>query len=256
MLVADITGTATPSRNVSITTTPLANFTFTSYASVSVTGITTLAASNAQTILAKLDTYSSGSKNWDNTTANWGQNAGGYYANSVWISNGIAQLEGTAGQLSVTSTVKAHTIKSIINNYKIDASSSTNGITLTSPETINITTGTTYTGYTNTNPVIFGANGFTKTGSGELQIGSDFASTFTGTVYVNGGELTLGKKAGGYNPLSSFKNNPLSINNASFTLAASTGANASLQNLTSVTCTGNDTIGLYSTSTSSADPKV
>ncbi|HRH50362.1 MAG TPA: autotransporter-associated beta strand repeat-containing protein [Panacibacter sp.] len=252
ILVADMAGTATPSRNVSITSTALTNFTFTSCAAVSVTGISSLAASNAQTIVAKLDTYSSGSKNWDNTTANWGQNAGGSYANSVWISNGIAQLEGTAGQLSITSTVKAHTIKSIVNNYKIDASSSSNGITLTSPETINITTGITYTGYTNTNPVIYGTNGFTKTGSGELQIGSDFASTFTGTVYINGGELTLGKKAGGYNALSSLNNNPISINNGSLTLVASSGANASLQNLTSVTCTGNDTIGLYSTSTSSA----
>ncbi len=253
LLCADLTGSATSTKNISITATPIGNFAFSSTGPVVVSGSASLPVSNNQTIVPKLDVYSSNTKNWDNTTSNWGQNAngaGGGYANSVWITNGYAQLEGTAGQLTVTNPVVADKLISLVNNYKIDASTTSNGITLTSPGTVNVSTGTSFIGNTSTNPVIYGTNGFTKIGSGELQIGSDLASTFSGTIYVNGGTLTLGKKAGGYNPLTTLENNPIEMDNARLTIAASSGSSGSMQNFTSLSVTGADTIGLYSTGSS------
>lgn len=250
MLCADLTGSATSTKNISVTATPIGNFNFSSTGPVVVTGSASLSASTNQTIVPKLDVYSSNTKNWDNTTSNWGQNAngsGGGYANSVWITNGYAQLEGTAGQVTITTPVIADKLISLVNNYKVDASSATNGVTLTSPSIINISSGTSFTGNSSTNPVIYGVNGFTKTGTGELQIGSDLASTFSGTIYVNGGTLTLGKKAGGYNPLTTLESNPIEIDNARLTIATSSGSSGSIQNFASLSATGADTIGLYST---------
>lgn len=250
MLCTDLTGNATSNRTVSITSTALSNFTFSSSGPVVLTGSASLTASSNQNIVPKLDVYSTGTKSWNNTTANWGQNsggAGGGYANSVWLTNGYAQLEGTAGQLSVTNPVIADKLISIINNYRIDASSTSNGITLTSPAIIDIRTGTSYAGNTSANPVLYGVNGFTKIGTGELELGSDLASTFSGTIFVTGGTLTLGKKAGGYQALNTLNNNPVEMNNARMLIAGSSGANGSVRNFTSLTTTGADTIGLYLT---------
>lgn len=263
LLVADVSGNpAVVGQTVTITTTPLSNFTFTSSAAVTVTGTNPLAAPTApgQTIVLKLDVYWSNTispKTWNITNVNWGQNAGGgpttpLYQNNVWITTGIGQLEGTAGQVSVAAQVSARQLLSTLNNYRIDASSSTNGITFTSPAEFNVSTGTTYVGgNTNTNPVIYGINGLTKTGLGELQIGSPVGTGFNGALLVNAGELTLGRKSSTTaSPYQYLKGNTLELDNAKFTIAAYGGAGGSLQQLTSVVSTGNSTISLYQTNPS------
>ena len=52
-------------KNISITATPIGNFAFSSTGPVVVSGSASLPVSNNQTIVPKLDVYSSNTKNWD-----------------------------------------------------------------------------------------------------------------------------------------------------------------------------------------------
>ena len=259
LLVADVAGTATAGRTVNITTTPRANFSFSSTGPVTVSGTDPQAAPAApgQTIVAKLDVYWSSTTSpasWNGTLVNWGQNTGGgpatpLYQNSVWINSGYGQFEGTAGQVNVTALLNARRLIPVVNNYRIDASSTSNGITLTSPAEVNVSTGTAYLGgTTNTNPLIYGNNGLTKLGNGELQLGAPFAGTFSGNIFGNAGELTIGRKtAATSQPVNFLQNNPIEIDNSIFTIAASGGTGGSLRQLPSFTSSGFSTLSLYQT---------
>ncbi|MBG9376879.1 autotransporter-associated beta strand repeat-containing protein [Panacibacter sp. DH6] len=259
LLVADVAGTATAGRTVNITTTPRANFSFSSTGPVTVSGADPLGAPAApgQTIVAKLDVYWSSTTSpasWNGTLVNWGQNTGGgpttpAYQNSVWINSGYGQFEGTAGQVNVTALVNARRLISTVNNYRIDASSSLNGITLTSPAEVTVNTGTSYLGgTTNTNPLIYGNNGLTKLGNGELQLGAPFGTGFGGNIFGNAGELTIGRKTGATSqPTNFLQNNPIEIDNSIFTIAASSGGAGSLRQMPSFTASGASTISLYQT---------
>lgn len=257
LLVADVAGTATATRTVNITTTSRANFTFSSTGPVTVTSsVNPLTAPTApgQTIVSKLDVYSSGTKTWNTTNVNWGGVTGGPYNTYVWIASGIGQFEGTAGQLTATSSaatpISAKRLISTINNYKIDASSSTSGIIFTSPAEFNVTTGTTYVGGNiNTNAVIYGNNGLTKLGAGELQIGSQLGSSFSGSLFDYAGELTLGQKGSTTSaPYFFLQNNGIEVDNSTLTIASSSGANGSLRQVSSIISTGTSKLSLYQTS--------
>lgn len=258
LLVADVAGTATPGRTVTITTTPRANFSFSSTGPVTLSGADPQGAPTApgQTIVLKLDVYSSGAITWNTSNVNWGGVTGGPYSSYVWIATGIGQLEGTAGQLTATASaanpLTIRRLNSLVNNYKIDASSSTNGLTFTSPSEFNVTTGTTYVGGNiNTNPVIYGNNGLSKLGAGELQIGSAFGSGFSGDIFVNAGELTLGQKSSTTAaPYTYLQNNGIQVDNSTVTIASSNGANGSLRQLSSFISTGNSILSLYRTNSS------
>ncbi len=246
LLSADISGGATPGDYIYInSTTATGNFTFSS--SATVTG-GTLAASNNQTIIAKLDVYWSGTNNWDNSTIDWG-NTGGPYNTSLWIVDGNAHLEGTAGRMTINAPVVAKTISDpAVNGYTIDAGAAANTITLTTPASITIGTGITYAGDNNNRAIFAGINGLTKLGAGELQIESPFVSGFTGDIQDNAGTLTFGSKIEGSakTPYTYLPNaNSIYLNNANLTLAADYGGDASLQNLTSVVAIGTNTISLY-----------
>ncbi len=265
ILVADVAGSATAGDYISIAgiTTPSANFSFTSISPVTITTITSLAASNNQTILNALSVYWSNSTNpqsWDNVTNNWSYISGGPYTTSVWLENGYGVFEGTAGRINVVSpaaNIVADSLTSNVNNYQIDATASTNGITMVSPASFTVNTGTTYIGlnYT-TNPVIGGNNGLVKRGTGELQIASPFRAGFAGNIYIDQGEFTLGAKNGNSDPNLFLQGNGITINNARLTLAGHNSIQpgglgrysyASPRNLIQFQAFGNDTLNFYQT---------
>ena len=257
LLTVDISGSATATRTLSITATNRANFIFTSTAVVDVLGANPATAGNVHTIIPFNNVYWSGTNSWNNTTPlRWSRTTGGPYNQNVWIVNGIANLEGAAGTISVSEAVSAQRIN---NNkggiglaYTINSNATTYGITLSSPAIVDIASGTTTFGAANNNAVVYGLNGLTKVGNGELAIQSLFANTFDGPVNVNAGELTLGTKTSTTsNPINYLSGNDIVLNNGKLTLAASSGANASLNYLTGVTTSGNSTISLYQTNSSS-----
>ena len=252
LLTVDISGGATATRTLSITPTNRTNFIFTSTAVVDVLGTNPAVASNVHTIVPFVSVYWSGTNTWNSTLQIWSRVSGGPYNQNVWIVNGIANLEGTGGTISIGQAVSAQRIN---NNkggaglaYTINSNASTYGIYLSSPAIVDIASRTTTIGAANNNAVFYGLNGLTKIGNGELAIQSPFANTFSGPVNVNAGELTLGTKASGTsNPLNYLNGNDIVLNNGKLTIAASSGANASLNDLTAFTSTGNSTVSLYQT---------
>ncbi len=269
LLSADVAGGAVPGDYIYInSTTATGSFSFNTTATV--TG-GTLAAGNNQTIVSLLDVYWTGTNNWNtvNTNTDWWQ-SNAYTIPNLWVVDGRAHLGGTAGTITLNSgTVTAAQIfDSTVNPYYLTSSGAGDAVTLSTPSNIYVGAGIMYAGTTATvasaNSVFGGINGLTLNGTGTLDVGSPFVSTFSGGIYVNNSSFILGTEGFNNSNPEAFlptTGNNIILNNGNLTIAAAYGNDIAtagppegfpqgpgcLENLTSVISTGNSSITLYKT---------
>lgn len=268
LLTVDVPSGANSNKKITIGSTSFTNMTFTANGTVTESGTNPVAAGNTQTINAA-SRYWSGTGNWDGTTNKWGTNSG-VYNTSAWLANGNANFEGTAGAVTFTAPIAGQQLNFNTSGYSFTTGSTANYLTLSVPSVIKVTSGTATFGANGGNPIFAGSNGMVKAGAGELIVRSRFgyagSSTFAGSISINDGTLTFGDKsyASSY-PRFFPNNNAILLNDATLALAESstynsfsqtyqyggqTYGNAGLGYLPSFTSTGNSTIVLYNSATS------
>gem|GEM_PF-454880 len=266
LLTVDVTSSATAGRTISITSTSFTNLSFAANGTITKSGTNPVTAGNVQTV-SNTGRFWSGTNNWDGSTTVWGT-ASGSYNSTAWLANGNATFEGTAGTVTFAAPVAAQQLNFNTSGYSFTTASTSNYLSLANSSIVNIATGSATFGANGGNPAFAGSNGLVKTGSGELvvraRLGYTGASTFTGSISVNQGSITMGDKSytSSY-PRFHLNNNSIILNNGTLNLAEGYAAtyfneqyqygfqnygNAGLSYLPSFTSTGNSTILLYNTS--------
>jgi autotransporter-associated beta strand protein len=140
------------------------------------------------TVVGPINLYSSGTKTWDTSTANWGTVTGGPYTTATWINSdsGGAVFQGTAGIVTINSSVSAHSLVFDTAGYTIARSGSAtltiNGNTATNGFFVNENA--------TISSVIAGSHGLIKNGNAYLSLTTN-TSTYTGDIKVNAGRLQV-----------------------------------------------------------------